>query len=584
MANPVTELADRLRRAMAGALGPEFADADPVLRRSGQPRFGDYQANAAMGLAKRVGRPPRDVAAASVEARDAGARCSSVEVAGPGFINLTFTPEALGEAARSLVGDERLGVPGGGGGPGPVVVDYSSPNLAKEMHVGHLRSTIIGDALVRTLAFAGATVVRQNHFGEWGTQFGQLIEHLAETGQAEGEVSIADLNSFYQDAHKRFQTDEEFRERSRRRVVALQSGEPATVALWQKFVSASMSHAAETYGLLGVTLRPQDAAPESSFNPVLEGIASELEAKGLARVDDGALCAFPPGFTGRDGTPLPLMIRKSDGGYGYQATDLAAIRHRVADLGGRRIIYVVDARQSQHLAMVFEVARQAGWAPEGVVLEHVAFGMVLGPDGRPFQTRSGQSVKLTDLLHEAVERAAAVVADKNPDLDDRERDDVARLVGVGAVKYADLANDRVKDYVFEWDRMLAFDGNTAPYLQYAHARIRSIFRKSETGLGLDPGSPAPAVTVGETAERALVLQLLALPEVVAAVVDSLQPHRLCTYLFELASAFTSFYEACPVLRAPDEATRSSRLALCGLTARTLALGLGLLGIEAPERM
>jgi arginyl-tRNA synthetase len=581
--SPVAVLHARLQAAIESALGAEFTGTDPVLRRSANPKFGDFQANAAMALAKRLsdGSSPRDVATRIVSALDVTGVCSAVEIAGPGFINLTLSADALGVAAGELLADDRLGVPAAS--PADcVVIDYSSPTLTKEMHVGHLRSTVIGDALARTLDFAGHDVIRQNHYGEWGTQFGMLIEHLSSVGGTGGSVSIADLNDFYQAANARFTSDESFKDRARERVVALQAGEPESLELWRQFVAAARGHAEEVYELLGVTLQPSDDRPESSFNDQLDDVAAELETSGVARVDEGALCAYPDGFKNRDGDPLALIVRKSDGGYGYQATDLAAIRHRVATLGGTRLIYVVDARQSQHLAMVFAIARAAGWVPSDVRVEHVAFGTVLGPDGKPFKSRSGDNVKLNEVLHEAVDRASAIVASKNPGLDAATRADVARAVGIGAVKYADLSSDRIKDYVFDWDRMLAFDGNTAPYLQYAHARIRSIFRRA--GAGVVGGGGGGGVVVAEDAERALVLQLLSFAEVVAAVAETLQPHRLCTMLFDTAQAFTAFYEACPVLRAPDDSSRASRLALCELTARVLEVGLQLLGIETPDQM
>jgi arginyl-tRNA synthetase len=570
MADPLLTLRPRLEAAITAAFGADYAGTDPILRRS--DRGGDYQANVAMALAKRVGQPPRDVAQAIVDRADLGDLVSTVEVAGPGFINLTLTGEFLSEA----VSDETSAR---AEHPETVVVDYSAPNVAKEMHIGHLRSTAIGDALVRVLELLGHTVVRQNHIGDWGTQFGMLIEHLLDLGWAAGgDRSIADLNALYQQAQEKFRTDAAFGERARQRVVLLQAGDAETLAIWRELVAESERHFEIVYERLGVRLTPDDICPESFFNPVLDDVAAELEAKGLARLDDGALCVFPPGFTGRDGEPLPLIVRKSDGGYGYQATDLAAARYRTTELGGTRLVYVVGAPQSQHLAMVFAVSEQAGWLDGGRRAEHVAFGSILGDDRKPYKTRSGETVKLIDVLDEAVERAAAVIAEKNPDLDAATRADVARQVGIGAVKYADLANDRVKDYVFDWDRMLSFDGNTAPYLQYAHARIRSIFRRGEVE---EAGGP---VVIVEPAERALALQLLSFDEVVRATAESLQPHRLATYLFELAQAFTTFYEACPVLRADTPELRASRLALCDLTARTLSRGLGLLGIEAPDRM
>jgi arginyl-tRNA synthetase len=586
MRTPVAILTSRLQSAMESAFGAEYRHADPVLRASAQPQFGDFQANAAMPLAKKLGLKPRDVAQKIVDALDVLDVCSSVEIAGPGFINLTLRDEALAQAAHDLLADDRLGVPVADP-PQRVIVDYSAPNVAKEMHVGHLRSTIIGDALARVLAFAGHDVVRQNHLGDWGTPFGMLIEHLLDVGEDEAvhELSVGDLTGFYQQARAKFEdpADESFKERARQRVVLLQAGDEQTLRLWRLLFDASKDYFNAVYARLHVLLTDDDIAAESFYNPWLAEVADDLEARGLARIDDGALCAFPDGFKGRDGEPMALMVRKSDGGFGYQATDLAAVRYRVTTLAADRIIYVVGAPQAQHLAMVHEVAREAGWigGSTGRTAEHVSFGSILGSDRKMYKTRSGESVKLSDLLDEAVERAAAKVRDANPDLPADEQQRVAAMVGIGAVKYADLANDRVKDYVFDWDRMLAFEGNTGPYLQYAHARIRSIFRRAE----VTPGSLRDAeVVVGEPAERALVLALLGLPEVVASVVETLQPHRLAGYAFDVAQAFTSFYESCPVLRAPDEATRTSRLALCDVTARTIACSLGLLGIEAPDRM
>src|SRR5437588_6825207 len=578
MADPVVTLRERFAAALPAALGDEHAGDDPVIRRSQQPRFGDYQANAAMALGKSLGRNPREVAEAIVAHLDVADVCDRVELAGPGFINLTLGNDYISRELESSAADARLGVRPAATSE-TVVVDYSAPNLAKELHVGHLRSTVIGDALVRVLDFIGHGVIRQNHAGDWGTQFGMLIEHLVEQRwTADDRRTVADLDALYQEAQHRFESDAAFAERARQRVVALQAGDDHTLDVWRALVDESTRHLAAVYRRLGVLLEPADLRGESFYNPMLDDVARELEDKGLARIDDGALCAFPPGFAGRDGRPLPLIVRKRDGGYGYAATDLAAVRFRARDLHGQRIVYALDARQSQHLAMVFATARAAGWL-DGARAEHVAFGTILGPDGRPFRTREGGTVKLAGLLDEAVERAAAVVAAENPELDATTRADVARAIGIGAVKYADLSNDRVKDYVFDWDRMLSFDGNTAPYLQYAHARIRSIFRRGEIDV---PGGGAPTVT--ETPERDLALQLLAFDGSLQATAELLQPHRLCTYLFEVATAFTAFYEACPVLRAPSEELRRSRLRLCDLTGRVLACGLGLLGIDAPDRM
>ena len=567
MPDPAVLLAARFRTAIAAALGPEHADADPVIRRSQQERFGDYQANAAMALGKVVGRPPRDVAADIVAALDVSDVCEPPEIAGPGFVNLRLLPSFVSAAVADAAAVTPAVV------PQTVVVDYSSPNVAKEMHVGHLRSSVIGDALVRVLGCLGHQVERQNHLGDWGTQFGMLIEHLSEVG-FDGE-GIADLNALYREAQGRFESDPSFAERARARVVALQAGDPGTRSVWEDLVAESQRHFGQVYQRLDVLLVSDDVRGESFYNPMLESVVEELTSLGLLREDQGALCVFPAGFVGRDGEPLPMIVQKSDGGYGYAATDLAALRFRVRELGADRVVYVVDARQSSHFAMLFAVAREAGWL-DGVVAEHVAFGTILGPDGRPFRTREGDTVRLADLLDEAVERAARVVAAKSPDLSDDEQHRVAVAVGVGAVKYADLANDRVKDYVFDWDRMLAMDGNTAPYLQYAHARIQSILRKAD--------GPAGTAVVEHPAERALALALLSFDGAVQQTAELLQPHRLCTYLFELASAFTGFYEACPVLRAESEEVRASRLLLCEVTAAVLRSGLGLLGIDAPDRM
>jgi arginyl-tRNA synthetase len=573
VADPILTLTTRFTAAVAAAFGAEHAGTDPLLRRSDRA---DYQANIAMGLGKKVRRPPRDVAAAIIERLDVADVCERVEIAGPGFLNLTLKSDFLAAEALAQSADARLGVLPAAE-PETVVIDYSAPNAAKEMHVGHLRSTILGDALARVLTSLGHRVVRQNHLGDWGTPFGMLIEHMLDQGDAARDLEVIRLNAFYREARAKFDEDPAFAERSRARVVALQAGNPATLALWRRFVDASCRHFSAIYARLGVTLTDADICGESFFNERLPLVAAELEQTGLGRISDGALCVFPPGFKGREGEPLPLLVRKRDGGYGYGATDLAAIRYRTQELKARRLIYVVGAPQSQHLAMVFAIAGLAGWLSPPSRAEHVAFGSVLGPDKKMFKTRSGDTVRLADLLDEAAQRAAAVIAEKNPALDEATRANVARAVGIGAIKYADLSSDRIKDYVFDWDRMLAFEGNTAPYLQYAHARICSILRKAEPKEGA-------RVMITEPEERALAIELLSFGSAVHAVADALTPHRLCTYLFDVATAFTAFYERCPVLRAPSEEQRASRLLLCELSARVLAEGLGLLGIEAPASM
>jgi arginyl-tRNA synthetase len=579
MADPRITLEPRFEAALRAAFGDELAKTDPVLRRSDRA---DFQADVAMALAKKVGKPPRDVAKAIIDHLDLADLCEKVEIAGPGFINLTLRADWLGRAATAVARDAAAGVVAATA-PETVVIDYSAPNVAKEMHVGHVRSTVIGDSLARVLEALGHRVVRQNHVGDWGTPFGMLIEHLLDLGEeAALATSITDLDAFYKQARTKFDGDPAFAERSRQRVVLLQGGDAQTLALWKRFTDASKRYFGAVYEKLGVTLKDEHIRGESFYNPVLPGIVEELQAKGLTEESDGAICAFPEGFTNKEGTRLPLIVRKQDGGYGYAATDLAAIRSRTQDIGATRLLYVVGAPQQQHFAMVFAVAKAAGWLKEPARAEHVAFGSILGPDKKMFKTRAGGTVKLAELLDEAVQRAAAAVAEKNPELDEATRAEVARKIGVGALKYADLSSDRIKDYIFDWDRMLAFEGNTAAYLQYVHARVRSIFRRADQA-DVDASTSADIV-LGEPAERALALELLGLGGAVASVADTLQPHRLCTYLFGVATRFNTFFDQCSVLKADDVATRRSRLALSDLTARVLAKGLDLLGIEAPDRM
>jgi arginyl-tRNA synthetase len=570
----VEQLLDQRLRAAFAAVAGEVVD--PVLRRS---QHADFQADAALALARRLGGDPRGIADKVRHEADLGGLCSSVEVAGPGFLNLTVDDGALGRLLAGVALDARLGVPTTAH-PETVVVDYSAPNVAKEMHVGHLRSTVIGDAAVRLLEWLGHSIVKVNHLGDWGTPFGMLIEHLLDVGEAEAahELSVGDLNSFYRAARAKFDADAAFQERARRRVVDLQRGDEETGRLWRWLVEESKRYFLTVYGRLAVRLSEADFFGESRYNDMLVPMVRELDRLGLLRDSDGAGCVFPAGFTNREGDALPVIVRKRDGGFGYAAADLAAIRHRTQRLGATRLLYVVGLPQRRHFEMVFAVACSAGWLRPPVRVEHVGFGSVLGGDGRMLRSRAGAPVKLVDLLDEAVARASAIVAAKNPDLDERTRYQVARAVGIGAVKYADLCTDRVKDYVFDLDRMLSFDGDTAAYLQFAHARIRSIFRRA----GAPPG-PLDTVAVREPAERALALELLLFAGVLDQVAETLEFHRLANYLHGLSVAFTAFYERCPVLRA-DATVRDSRLVLCDVTARTLALGLGLLGVEAPERM
>lgn len=568
------QISQRLADAFEAVAG---RPVDPVTRRS---QRADFQADGALALARELSRAPRDIAAEVLERAQLDDLCSGVEIAGPGFINLTVRDEALGRFLAAMATDDRLSVDSASS-PQRVIVDYSAPNVAKEMHVGHLRSTFIGDAAVRVLEWLGHEVIRENHIGDWGTPFGMLIEHLLDVGESEAahELSVGALDAFYKAARAKFDSDESFAERARQRVVLLQGGDETTLRLWRTLISESEKYFMTVYERLDVRLTAEDFVGESHYNDQLQSVVDELDKLGLLQDSDGALCVFPAGFTNRDGDPLPLIVRKSDGGYGYPATDLAAIRERIRDLDATRLLYVVGLPQRQHFEMVFQAAREAGWLAPPAIAEHVGFGSILGADGKLLRSRAGTSIKLVELIDEAIRRAEVAVAEKNPSLDADTRADVARKIGVGAIKYADLSTERSKDYVFDYDRMLAFEGNTAPYLQYAHARIRSIFRRGQ----VEPSPGLVHVTVAEAPERALALQLLGFATVVADVEQSLEFHRLANYLFGLATAFTSFYEQCPVLRADDD-TRTSRLALCDLTARTLATGLDLLGISAPDRM
>ncbi len=576
----------RLEEALSAALSCVCGQKAPAMvAPASRPEFGDYQANGVMPVAKAARTNPRELAEKVIAAADLDEIAESMEVAGPGFINIRLRTEFLADRLAGALADERLGVQPTGE-PRTVVVDYSSPNLAKEMHVGHLRSTIIGDALARTLKLLGHKVIRQNHVGDWGTQFGMLTAYLDNLDQSDRDQTdkisriarINDLEEFYRQAKKDFDEDPEFARQAREYVVKLQSGADEHVrSEWQRFIDLSWDHCANVYKRLNVALKQSDIRGESAYNDDLPNVIADLAKLGLLEESQGAKCVFVEGFENKDGEPLPMIIQKSDGGYLYATTDLAAIRYRVGTLKADRILYVTDSRQALHFRQLFAVARKAGFAPDGVSLEHVAFGTMQGADGKPFKTREGGVVKLTDLLDEAEQRAREVVLAKNPLLPAEQADEVARIVGIGAVKYADLAHNRLSNYVFSWNKMLALEGNTAPYMQYAYARIRSIFRKGEVA------SAEGAISLAAPAERALAAKLTQLPEVVQTVADETLPHYLCSYLYDLAGAFMGFYENCPVLKA-DEPIRSSRLALCDLTARTIRTALGLLGIETVEQM
>ncbi|MEV0551484.1 arginine--tRNA ligase [Nocardia salmonicida] len=583
----VVPLLGRVAAAVSEAIArvrPEAADADPVVRRSDRA---DFQSNAALPLAKRVGVPPAQLGAELVTQIDlTDGVIDDVQVSGPGFLNITLADTAVWESVAARLAGDRLGVPTTEAGQ-RVVVDYSAPNVAKEMHVGHLRTTIIGDSLARVFGFLGADVVRANHLGDWGTQFGMLIQYIDEHPESSWHAeelddetsSVSALDSLYKAARNQFDSDDGFADRSRTRVVALQAGDPDTVARWREIVAESEKAFGAIYDRLGVLLTPDDYFGESFYNDKLADTVTELLDKGVAVESDGAVVVLSEQVKGPDDQPAVLMVRKSDGGYGYDSTDLATIRYRITSLHADRLLYVTDSRQALHFQLVFEAARRAGWLTEAIEVAHVAYGTILGPDGKPFKTRAGGTVRLMDLLDEAVGRARAVVAEKNSDLSSAELDAIAEQAGIGAVKYADLSTSRVKDYTFDPDRMTTLNGNTGVYLQYAHARVCSILRKADaaTSTVVDIGGPM------EPAERELALCLDGYSTVLAEVADTLEPHRLAGYLYELARAYTGFYDSCPVLAA-DEPIRSNRISLCQLTARTLEIGLGQLGIAAPQRM
>ena len=574
MADLFAALSERLSPAFAAVSGE--TDVDPVVRPSDRA---DAQANGALALAKRLGRNPRDVAVDIVAAADLDG-VAAAEVAGPGFINLTVDAALLSAMLVEVANDPRLGI--AADESRRYLVDYSAPNIAKELHIGHLRSTVIGDALVRMLTFLGHDVVRENHIGDWGRPFGILIEQIVETDVAADDgLTLKDTGELYKVATQRFADDPEFAERARARVVALQRREPETMGVWHRLVELSEARWQDDYAKLGVLLTVDDVVGESFYQDLMPTVIERLSAADLVQESDRALVVFPPGFTNREGEPLPLIVRSSAGAFTYATSDLACVVDRVERVKAETLLYVIGAPQAQHLAMVFAVSTMAGWLQPPAEAVHIPFGNVLGTDGKMLRSRSGDPVALGDVVDEAIERGIAAVAAKNPELPAELRRTIGRAVGVGALKYADLSTDRIRDYVFDWDRMLSFDGNTAPYLQYAHTRICSLFRRA----GVDRSDArAAALLVEAPEERALTLRLLGYEAGLRESARRYSPHRLCTYLFELATYFTAFYEHCPVLKAPNDAIRASRLALSGLTERTLAHGLGLLGIDAPEQM
>lgn len=554
------------------------AGTSAVIKQSSRPEFGDYQANGVIGAAKKLKMNPRDLASKVLENLDLSDLTNKVEIAGPGFLNIHLNNQWLSQQAEKALTSEILEIEQTAT-PLTVVIDYSSPNLAKEMHVGHLRSTIIGDAVARVLEFIGHKVIRQNHVGDWGTQFGMLLTYMSELQGDNTALSmqLADLEKFYQAAKVRFDNDADFAQTARDNVVKLQAGNPEFLKLWQQFIDISLQHCDEIYQRLGVVLSREDVMPESAYNDDLANVIKDLDKTGLLTEDQGAKCVFLDEFKGKDNKTIPMIVQKSDGGYLYATTDLAALRYRHKQLGMDRGLYFIDARQSLHLKQVFAAGKKAGFVPEDTQLEHMAFGTMMGEDGTPFKTRTGGTVKLVDLLNEAQQRAFDLVTEKNSEMDEASRKSIAKSVGIGAVKYSDLSKNRTSDYMFNWDTMLSFEGNTAPYLQYAYARIQSIFRKA------GDIKPETTIQVAEPAERQLACKLLQFSEAVDNVAKDGTPNILCNYLYELSGNFMSFYEACPIMKA-DDAVKHSRLKLAQLTANTLKIGLGLLGINVLERM
>ncbi len=580
-------LEQQITAAMSEATGEENCPA--IVKPTADPKFGDYQANGAMGLAKRLKTNPRRMAEQVVAKLDLGGICETPEIAGPGFINLRLSPGFLSDRLSEIMADPiRLGIESVDK-PRTIVVDLSSPNVAKQMHVGHLRSTIIGDCISRMLEFEGHRVIRQNHIGDWGTQFGMLIAYLRAENPDLDEVSrveIRDLEQFYRSAKTRFDEDPTFAETARLAVVSLQGGDPLSLAIWKKIVDESRRHYQPIYDALSVQLTQADERGESFYNEMLAPVVADLQDQGLARPSDGAICVFPEGFANKEGDPLPFIIQKSDGGFLYATTDLAANRYRCETLQADAIVYVTDARQKLHFEMLFHTVRAARWMEREVDLAHVTFGTVLGADGTPLKTRSGDSIKLKDLLDEAVARAGEVVEQKSSELPAEQKAAIARAVGIGAVKYADYSNNRTSDYVFDFDKMLAMEGNTAPYMQYAYARVQSIGRKA-AGKGIDVDGDLAGLSrvhLAEPEELELAKHLVRYGDTIKGALVDYRPNYLTTYLYELAQKFSRFYASCPVLAADDE-QRPSRLLLCDLTAKTIKHGLTqLLGIEVVEQM
>ncbi|MEX4117597.1 arginine--tRNA ligase [Haemophilus influenzae] len=571
-------LSDKIKQAMILAGADQSCDA--LIRQSGKPQFGDYQANGIMAAAKKLGLNPREFAQKVLDNAQLSDIAEKLEIAGPGFINIFLNPTWLTTEISAALSHKNLGIQATN--KQTVVIDYSSPNVAKEMHVGHLRSTIIGDAVAITLEFLGHNVIRANHVGDWGTQFGMLIAYLEKMqNEHASEMELQDLEAFYREAKKHYDEDEVFAEKARNYVVKLQSGDEYCRAMWKRLVNITMQQNQYNYARLNVTLTEKDVMGESLYNPMLPSIVENLKKQGLAVEDDGALVVYLDEFKNKDGDPMGVIVQKKDGGFLYTTTDIAAAKYRYETLKANRALVFSDTRQSQHMQQAWLITRKAGYVPDSFSLEHKNFGMMLGKDGKPFKTRTGGTVKLADLLDEAIERATVLINKKNTNLSNDEKEAVIEAVGIGAVKYADLSKNRTTDYVFDWDNMLSFEGNTAPYMQYAYTRIRSIFNKTDINSTALLAAP---LTIKDDKERTLAIKLLQFEEAVQTVGKEGTPHVLCAYLYELAGIFSSFYEHCPILNAEDESIKLSRLKLALLTEKTLKQGLTLLGIKTVEKM
>ncbi|HCE8947981.1 TPA: arginine--tRNA ligase [Morganella morganii] len=570
-------LSDKIQQALISAGAP--LDCDAIVKQSAKAQFGDYQANGVMAAAKKMGMPPRQLAEKVIELVDLDGIAEKTEIAGPGFINIFLSPDWLTAQLETALADDKLGLTPVE--PMTIAIDYSAPNVAKQMHVGHLRSTIIGDAAARTQEYLGHKVIRCNHVGDWGTQFGMLIAYLEKMQNEDaGDMALADLEAFYREAKKHYDEDEVFAERARGYVVKLQGGDEYCRTMWRKLVDITMQQNQETYNRLNVTLTEDDVMGESLYNDMLPGIVSDLMNRGIAEESEGAIVVYLDEFKNKEGEPMGVIIRKKDGGYLYTTTDIACAKYRHDVLHADRVLYYIDSRQHQHLMQAWTIVRKAGYIPESMTLEHHMFGMMLGKDGKPFKTRAGGTIRLSDLLDEAVERAEKLIREKNSDMPEDELKQLAEVVGIGAVKYADLSKSRTTDYIFDWDNMLAFEGNTAPYMQYAYTRVASVFKRAD----IDADSLTQPIILTDDRERQLAARLLQFEETITAVAREGLPHMMCSYLYDLAGLFSGFYEYCPILAAESEELRQSRLKLALLTQKTLKAGLDTLGIGTVEKM